>query len=127
MSEQRQQDRRKFSYYMLVYNDETDEMVGHWTDISPGGFRLETTKPIPPNKVFRFRIDVSTEIANKSYMIFGARSRWCHMDEFDPNLFDAGFQIAKLPPDDAKIFKNMFEKYGTRDNKPNLTSDYYWR
>jgi hypothetical protein len=127
MLEQRQLTRRKFSYYMLVYDDKTDKLVGHWTDISPGGFRLETINPIPLNTDFHFRIELSYEIANKSYMTFNARSRWCHQDDFDPNLYIAGFQIAELPPDDYKIFKSMFEKYGSTDSSRNSTGDYLWR
>jgi len=127
MLEQRQLDRRKFSYYMLVNDEKTGELVGHWTDISPGGFRLETLKPIPPDKNFRFRIDLAGEISNKPFMIFGARSRWCHKDAFDPNLYIAGFQIANLPADDLSIFKSMFERYGSQDNNGNFKTDYLWR
>jgi hypothetical protein len=127
MVEQRQLTRRKFSYYMLVMDDQTGELVGHWTDISPDGFRLESLKPIPQNKDFRFRIDLSSEISNKSSMIFGARSRWCQKDAFDPNLYVVGFQLAQLPPDDLKIFTRMFEKYGSQDNNGNFTTDYLWR
>jgi hypothetical protein len=101
---------------MLVRDDQTSELVGHWTDISPGGFRLESLKPILQGKDFRFRIDLSSEIANKSFMVFGARSRWCQKDAFDPNLYVAGFQIAPLPPDDFKIFTRMFEKYGSQES-----------
>jgi hypothetical protein len=127
MLEQRQLTRRKFSYYMRVIDDKTGELVGHWTDISSGGFRLETLKPIPQDKDFRFRIDLSSEIANKTSMIFGARCRWCQKDDFDPNLYIVGFQVVKLPPDDLKIFKNMFEKYGSEYNNGNVSTDYFWK
>lgn len=127
MLEQRQLSRRIFSYYMLVFDDKTGELVGHWTDISPGGFRLETVKPIPINVDFRLRIDLSGGIANKTFMVFGARSRWCRKDDFDPNLYVAGFQIAKLPPDDSRIYKSMFEKYGSQSNNGNFTTDYLWK
>jgi hypothetical protein len=128
MLEQRQEARRIFSYYMLVYDDVTGELIGHWTDISPAGFRLETIKPVHPNSDFRFRVDLSNEIANKTYMVFCAHSRWCHKDEFDSNLYDAGFQLAKLPPDDNRIFTTMFERYGSHDINENFTGDNYtWR
>ena len=115
MIEHRQLARRRFSYYMLVRDDTTGELVGHWADISPSGFRLETLNPVPQNKDFRFRIDLSSEIARKSSMVFSARSRWCQKDPLDPNLYEVGFQISPLPPDDSMIFKSMFEKYGSQD------------
>ena len=127
MLEQRRLARRKFSYYMRVIDDETGELVGYWSDISPGGFRLETLKPISQDTVFRFRIALSNEIANKTFMVFGARSRWCKKDAFDPNLYFVGFQIARLPSDDSTIFMSMFEKYGSQDSNANYTADHLWR
>jgi hypothetical protein len=127
MLEQRQLTRRIFSYYMLVFNDETGELVGHWTDISSGGFRLETLKPIPQDKEFRFRIDLSGEISGKSIMVFNARSRWCQQDPYDPNLYVAGFQVVNFTPDEARIFGRMFERYGSESVTSNSTDDYLWR
>lgn len=127
MLEQRQLTRRTFAYYMLVFDDKTGELVGHWADISPGGFRLETLKPVPQDVDFRFRIDLSGEISGRSFLVFNARSRWCQKDAFDPNLYVVGFQLAQLPPDDLKIFTRMFEKYGSQDNNGNFTNDYLWR
>jgi hypothetical protein len=127
MSEQRQLTRRKFSYYMLAFDDKTGELVGHWTDISHGGFRLETLKPIPQDTVFRFRIDLSGEISGKRNMVFNARCRWCQKDAFDPNLYVAGFQIVNMPPDDSRIFARMFERYGSQNGSGNFTNDYLWK
>ena len=127
MLEQRQLARRNFSYYMLVFDDKTGELIGHWIDISPGGFRLETLKPIPENKDFRFRVDLSNGFSNKSYMVFNARSRWCQMDTYDSNLYSAGFQIANLPPEDSKTFKRMFERYGSEENRNSFSGEYLWK
>jgi hypothetical protein len=127
MLEQRQLTRRKFSYYLLAFDDKTGELVGHWTDISPGGFRLETLKPVPQDADFRFRIELSGEISRKGAMIFNARSRWCQQDSFDPNLYVAGFQIANLPPDDSKIFARIFERYGSKVSNGNSTNNYLWK
>jgi glycosidase len=124
---QRRVARRLFSHYMLVYDDVTGRLLGHWIDIGPGGFRLETIRPVPPDEDFRFRVDLSNEIANKSYMVFKARSRWCQKHEFDLNLYDAGFQIDELPPDDARIFHTMIERYGSRTKGENYTGDYLWK
>lgn len=127
MLEQRQLTRRIFSYYMLAFDDKTGELVGHWTDISAGGFRLETLKPIPEDTIFRFRIDLSGEISGRSVMVFNARCRWCQQDPFDPNLYVAGFQVVNLTPDDSRIFGRMFERYGSQGSSENSTEDYLWK
>jgi hypothetical protein len=127
MLEQRRLTRRRFSYYMRVMNDVTGELVGYWTDISSGGFRLETFKPISQDTVFRFRVVLSSEIANKTFMVFGARSRWCQQDPFDPNLYAVGFQISGLSPDDSTIFTRMFEKYGSENSVGSSAANYSWK
>jgi len=110
---QRHVARRLFSHYMLVYDDMTGKLLGHWIDIGPGGFRLETLRPVAPGEDFRFRVDLSNDMIDKASMVINARSRWCQRHDFDLNLYDAGFQIGELPPDDAKIFNFMFERYGS--------------
>ncbi len=127
MVEKRRLPRRNFSYYMRVMNENTGELVGHLADISTGGFRLESAKPIPQNRDFFFRIELPGDIATKTYMVFGARSKWCTKDRFDPGLFDVGFQIVNMVPSDFEIFARMFDKYGSQNPNRNSTADYLWR
>lgn len=125
--ERRKLKRRYFSEYMRVMNENTGELVGHLADISTGGFKLESSKPISPNMDFPFRIELSNEIADKSFMVFVARSRWCQPDNIDPTLFDVGFQIVNMTPGDFEIFRRMFEKYGSDKSNANTSTDYLWR
>jgi hypothetical protein len=126
MAERRKLDRRNFSYYMRVTNDETGELVGHLTDISTGGFKLDCLKAVHPNTVFLLRIDLTPDVANKEFMIFRAISRWCRADRFDPTSFNVGFQITEMTPTDMEIFVRMFEVYGTKAVAQRSTHDYLW-
>ncbi|MGA7608422.1 MAG: PilZ domain-containing protein, partial [Anaerolineales bacterium] len=83
MPERRRLDRRTFSYYMRLMNENTGELVGHLADISTGGFKMESLKPIPPNLDFTFRIELTSEVANVPFMVFAARSKWCQRDHID--------------------------------------------
>ena len=113
---------------MRVMNENTGELVGHLADISTGGFKLESQKPISPNTDFPFRIELSGEIADKTFMVFVARSRWCQPDNIDPSLYNVGFQIINMNPEDFEIFKNLFEKYGSeKRDKKNSNANYLWR
>jgi PilZ domain len=127
MAERRQLNRRNFSYYMRVMNENTGELVGHLADLSTAGFRLESSKPIPENRDFYLRIDLSTDISSKTYMVFGARSKWCQKDRLDPSLYDVGFQIVNMTPSDFEIFNRMFEKYGSQKSNRDSTADYMWK
>jgi len=114
--ERRKLNRKDFSYYMRLIDSDTQELVGHLVDISSGGFKLDSQTPIPPNKDFRFRMDLTSEVANKPSMVFVARSKWCEVDPLDPFLYNVGFQLVNISPGDIEIFKRMMEKYGTKSS-----------
>ena len=126
MPERRRLDRRTFSYYMRLMNERTGELIGHLADISTGGFKMESLKPIASDVDYRFRIELTSDIANVPFMVFGARSKWCQRDHIDNNTFNVGFQITDMNPGDVEIFSRMFEKYGTKGSRGN-DQDYLWR
>lgn len=118
MEDRRNLDRKDFKYYMQLIDQETQLLVGHLADISSGGFKLDSLSPIPPNKDYRFRMDLTSEVADKPFMTFVARSKWCAVDPLDPFCYNVGFQLLKISPSDIEIFIRMLEKYGrNHENK----------
>ena len=107
-------ERKDFSFYMQLIDHETQELVGHLADISSGGFKLDSLGPIPPNKDYRFRLDLTSEVADRPYMIFAARSKWCKVDPLDPFCYNVGFQLINIAPGDLEIFNRIIERYGTK-------------
>ncbi len=114
LAERRQLSRRSFSYYMRVLDETSGKLVGHFSDISTGGFKVDSGKPIPINVDYRLRIEQTGEISHKSYITFNARACWCNVDAFDPNLYNVGFQIIDMTPADYDIFVKMFSTYGVQ-------------
>lgn len=114
MDERRNLARKVFSYYMQLIDHDTQELVGHLADISSGGFMLDSLSPIPPNKDFRFRLDLTSDVAHKSSMVFVARSKWCRVDPLDPFCYNVGFQLINISPGDVEIFNRMIDKYGKK-------------
>ena len=104
--------RREFFYYTRLIDNETLQIVGHLTDISIGGFKLDSQVPIPVNKDFQFLMNLTGEVADKPFMIFWARSRWCKVDPNDPYIYNIGYQLIHISPEDHEIFKRLMEKYG---------------
>lgn len=129
MPERRKVNRRDFSYYMRLMNERTGELVGHLADISTGGFRLESRKPIIPNLDFLLRMDLTNAVSNKDYLVFSARSKWCERHHVDPTLYNVGFQITEISPADLEVFTRIFEKYGVPavDSRRKDNTDYLWR
>lgn len=120
--------RKDFSYYVLIMDAKTKEIVGHLADISSGGFKLDTQKPIPANKDFRFLINLPGEIASKPFMVFGAQSRWCQADPLDPCGYNVGYQLTQITPEDLEIINRMIERYGRDYEKKtiDMRHSYKW-
>ena len=112
MDDRRHLERKDFSYYMRLIDNDTQDLVGHLVDISSGGFKLDSQGPIPINKDFRLRMDLTREVADKPAMVFVARSKWCEVDPLDPFIYNVGFQLVNISPADLEIFNRMMAKYG---------------
>ena len=113
MKERRNIKRRKFAYYMRVLDDDTLKLVGHLSDISSKGFKIDSQKIIPPGQNFRLRMDLTSEVSDKAYIIFSAISRWCQSDPTDPFIQNVGFEIVEISSEDSDIYQRIVEKYGS--------------
>jgi hypothetical protein len=112
MPERRTTPRKKFSFYMRVLNDDTQEILGHMVEVGEIGLQLETTVPLPLQKDYYLRLELTPDLADRPFIIFIARTRWCKIDEIEPNLYHVGFEIGEIMPDDKEIFLRILAKYG---------------
>ena len=116
VQERRRLKRRSLAYYMLVLDANTREMLGHLVDITPLGLMMDSQKPLPLENDFRLRIDTMPDIADKEYIKFTARTKWCSPDAIEPYLFDIGFSITDISQHDSEIIRQISEKYASRDS-----------
>jgi len=93
-------------------NDDTQEILGHMVEVGEIGLQLETTVPLPLQKDFYLRLELTPDLADRPFIIFIARTKWCKIDEIEPNLYHVGFEIAEIMPDDKEIFLRVLAKYG---------------
>ena len=128
MADKRKIKRRDFTYYMQVKDELSKQLIGYIADISTGGFKLDSPKQIAAGQDFRMYIDLTRDVADKTSMVFIARSKWCHPDHVDPNTYSVGFEIIKMDSGDMAIFQRMFDKYGSQNAmKSKGSDDYLWR
>ncbi len=113
MAEKRTVPRKNFSFYMRVLNDDTEEILGHMVEVSPVGLRLETVGPLPINTDYYLRLELTPDLGDLPYIVFIARSKWCKIDDIQPNLFRVGFQIVEIMPEDKEIFLRILAKFGS--------------
>ncbi len=112
MPERRTTPRKKFSLYMRVLDDDTQEQLGHMVEVSPEGLKLETTTALPIEKDYYLRVELTPELADRPFIVFIARTKWCKAG-FIPDLYQCGFHVVEIMPDDKEIFLNILKKYGS--------------
>jgi Tfp pilus assembly protein PilZ len=115
IQERRKLKRKSLSYYMLVLDANSREMLGHLVDITPLGIMMDSQKPFPLGNDYRLRLDTMPDVADKNFIKFTARTKWCLPDVVEPYLYDIGFSITDITQHDAEIIRKIAEKYAARD------------
>lgn len=111
MPEKRTTPRKKFNMYMRILNDDTEEILGHMVEVSAIGLRMETVGPLPLGKDYYLRIELTPDLGPMPFIVFIARTKWCKMDTIQPNLFQVGFEIIEIVPEDREAFLRIIQKY----------------
>jgi PilZ domain len=111
MPEKRTTPRKKFNLYMRILNDDTEEILGHMVEVSAIGLRMETVGPLPLGKDYYLRIELTPDLGPMPFIVFIARTKWCRMDAIQPNLFQVGFEIIEIMPEDRQAFLRIMQKY----------------
>ena len=112
MPERRHKQRKKFGFYMRVLDDETEQTVWHLVDVSPDGFRLETSAPFPLKKEYHMHMELTPDISDNLFMFFAGRTVWCKADTIMPNLYHVGFLVTSIGERDKESYQRLLEKYG---------------
>lgn len=114
MRERRRVQRKHLMYYTRIFNDDTGGLVGNLVDITPQGTMIISEMPIPVGKEFRFRMELSDDVADKPHLVFKAQSLWCQPDVV-PRYHNTGFKLIDVAPGDVEIIQRIVEMYGFRN------------
>lgn len=117
MPEKRTVPRKIFDMHMAVYNDDTGLIFGHMVEVSKIGFRLETVGPQQLGKDFYLRIELTPDLGPMPFIVFIARSKWCQMDKIQPNLYQVGFELVEIVPEDMEVYVKIMEKYAGKPSR----------
>jgi hypothetical protein len=111
-TDRRKEERHKSGDYMRVTENNTEEIIGYLTEISPGGFRLECPKALTINQEYTLRLEYASEAKDKWYIVFVAQAKWTQPDPITPNEYIQGFQIVAIAPSEQEIYQSIVEHYG---------------
>ncbi len=81
--------------YLRVYDQDTNELLGHIVDINKEGMRLVSDKPLPLSRTSRLWVDVPKEGASRQRIELEAESLWTGRD-VNPDFYDTGFRMLNI-------------------------------
>ena len=122
-TEKRKIARRNVSYYIPVIEADTTRLVGVILDISLGGLKIDSREPIPSGRIKEFYINLPNDIAPQSAGVFTGRSKWCSPDYIDPSTYYVGYEFVNVSQDNALLFQNIFEKFGSKPDAGRRNND----
>ncbi len=114
MPEKRTIPRKKVNLYMAVFDDDSGQILGHMVEVSSIGLRLETVGALPLRKDYYLRIELTPDLgASAPFIVFIARTKWCKIDDIQPNLYQVGFELIEIVPEDKAVFARIIKKYSS--------------
>ena len=116
MTDRRKIKRRYLLYYSRVFDAKTGDLIGNLVDITALGAMLVSERPIPVDTVFRLKLELSEDVADKPFLEFTAKSLWSQPD-IAPGSYNTGFQMLDIAPHDMEIIQRIIDAYGFRDNQ----------
>ena len=102
---------------MRVTDNRAGELLGYLSEISLGGFKLESPKVLTVKNDYTLRLEYTSEVKDKSYIVMVARVKWSQPDPITPNEYIYGFQIVSILPFEQEIYRNIVENYGPPKHK----------
>ncbi len=112
--DQRRAQRRHLIYYLKVIDKETDQPLGFLVDITTRGMMLMSETPIESNKLFHLKILLQTELSEKQYLNFEAKSKWCK-NGINSDFYDTGFELIDVDVSEFKEIEEIIDALGFND------------
>ena len=106
--------RRHLIYYLEVFNENNDELLGHVVDITTKGIKLIGKRPIKSKQEFSLHMKLPEEYFAGGLLKFDAVSLWSNKD-VNPDFMVTGFQTLNLDKEAAKTIKKLINLLGFND------------
>jgi hypothetical protein len=114
MEERRKIPRKYLMFYARVFDRKNGELLGYLADLTPKGAMLISETPIESGVSFRLKMDLPDRFFTHDHLNFEAMSIWCNPD-VDPKLFNTGFQMLFVDPQDVEVIQQINERFGLKE------------
>ena len=106
--------RRHLVYYLEVYDDDANELLGHLVDLTTSGLKLVSKQRIPTNRTYRLRMMLPEGYFSQKDLYFEAQSLWSSND-VNPDFYDTGFSAPTLDAKAQEIIQDLVGQLSFND------------
>ncbi len=112
MPKKRKLKRVHLIYYLLVFDNNTDKLIGHIVDISTKGIKLMSREEITPGEIYNIKMILPEGIEESSREVFfEAKCVWCKSRMYS-DFYGSGFEYHSIGEDYAQIIKRLIDQFG---------------
>ncbi|MCP4705361.1 MAG: PilZ domain-containing protein [candidate division Zixibacteria bacterium] len=106
MSVKRDTDRVTIQSLIEVFDENTNLLLGHLANYSPGGMMMICKNPIMQGTEFDCKMIVPDNMLNNREMFFSVRTVWCEQDIM-PGDYTIGFQFQQIDKEDFRLLVSI--------------------
>ena len=109
MPQQRSLSRIKITYYLRVFDNETDSLLGHVGDINVGGLMLIGDRSIEILRMYSLRMAIPANDHKTEHILLEAESVWSRKDT-NPYFYDTGFRLIDPTPNSVRMIRQLIDE-----------------
>ncbi len=107
--------RIRLIYYLLVFKQDSDELVGHVVDIAPEGIKLMTKEPKDEGIIYSFRMMLPKEMEGEDREItFNALCVWSD-EKYYADFYGSGYQFQNISDEDVAVIQKLIDFFGYQE------------
>jgi len=106
MSDRRNQARRRTSDYFLVYDSETNELVGRVIDLTIDGARMISETPVTVPRVVQCKLVMPRMIGRHRDLYIEAECKWCKKNH-RLGWHESGYEFVNISEENHRIISEL--------------------
>lgn len=121
MDDRRQEARKSTSDYFLVYDSETDQLIGRVLDLTCEGAMMISEAQVDIPKAFKCRLVLPRMYGKKRMISFEAESIRCEKN-LELDWFETGYRIFNISSGDHAALKQVLGEWAVKKSAAEIKS-----
>lgn len=102
MGDQRKLARRRTSDYFVVYERETERVVGRLVNLTVAGAMIISEGPVDVPTITKCKLRLPEPVEGRKEVVFDAESRWCKKND-QSDWYETGYKFVNVSDMDMKL------------------------